>query len=217
MKNDLINAIAELEEDKALALVREKIKSGETPLEIVEQCKLGVEIVGKRYSEEIYYLSDLIMSEEILRGVMEILEPYFPQNDNQSGTKVIMGTIEGDIHDLGKNILVNLLRSNGFKVYDLGVDVQPEDFVKSIIETGACILGISVLITYSINEIKKLIKLIEEAGLRNKVTVVIGGYPVNDRIRDYTGADYYEKDAIKAVELFKKIAAEKTKPGSVVD
>lgn len=107
MINGLIKAIANLEEETTLRLVREKVESGETPLEIVEQCRKGVEIVGKRYSEEIYYLSDLIMSEEIFRGVMEILEPYFPKNTAQKEFKLIMGTIEGDIHDLGKNIVIN--------------------------------------------------------------------------------------------------------------
>ena len=102
MKEELINAIANLEEEKTLELVREKLKAGETPLEIVEQCKQGVEIVGKKYSEEVYYLSDLIMSEEILRRIMEILNPYFSKNTEQNGIKIVMGTIEGDIHDLGK-------------------------------------------------------------------------------------------------------------------
>ncbi|MBP7332069.1 MAG: Methionine synthase [Firmicutes bacterium ADurb.Bin373] len=209
MINGLIKAIANLEEETTLRLVREKVESGETPLEIVEQCRKGVEIVGKRYSEEIYYLSDLIMSEEIFRGVMEILEPYFPKNTAQKEFKLIMGTIEGDIHDLGKNIVINLLRSVGFEVLDLGVDVQPGDFVECVRETGASVIGISVLLTFSINSVKKVIKLLGEAGLRDKVTVVIGGYPINERIREYTGADYYETDAVKAVELFKRIIMEK--------
>jgi methylmalonyl-CoA mutase cobalamin-binding domain/chain len=207
MVNDLIDAIANLDEERALALVREKIKNGETPLEIVEQCRQGVEQVGKRYSEETYYLSDLIMSEEIFRGVIEILEPYFSSIEQKNGVKIVMGTIEGDIHDIGKNIIINLLRSVGFEVYDLGVDVQPEQFINKIIETRAEILGISVLLTFSINSVKKVIKLIEECGLRDRVTVVIGGYPVNEKIREYTGADYYETEASRAVELIKKIAA----------
>lgn len=206
MKDDLINAVADLDEQKTLALVKEKIKAGETPLEIVEQCRLGVEIVGKRYSEEIYYLSDLIMSEEILRGVMEILTPYFPQQSENNGIKIVMGTIEGDIHDLGKNIVIYLLRSVGFDVYDLGVDVQPQTFVKSIKETGASILGISVLLTFSIGSVKKVVDMISEEGLRDKVTIIIGGYPVSEIIREYTGADYFEKDAIKAVDLIKRIS-----------
>lgn len=206
MKEELINAIANLEEEKTLELVREKLKAGETPLEIVEQCKQGVEIVGKKYSEEVYYLSDLIMSEEILRRIMEILNPYFSKNTEQNGIKIVMGTIEGDIHDLGKNIVINLLKSHGFEVYDLGVDVHPEKFIKAIYETGARIIGISVLLTFSIGSVKRVIELLKEAGLREKVTVLLGGYPINERILQFTGADYYEKDAIKAVKLFKQVA-----------
>ncbi|MFZ5639486.1 MAG: cobalamin B12-binding domain-containing protein [Bacillota bacterium] len=206
MKDDLINAITELDEEKALEIVREKIKNGETPLEIVEQCRLGVEQVGKRYSDETYYLSDLIMSEEIFRGVMEILEPYFSEAGLNNGVKIVIGTIEDDIHDLGKNIIVSLLRSEGFEVYDLGVDVKPEQFIQKITETGATILGISVVLTFSINYVKKLVKLLEEAGLRDDVKIIIGGYPVNEMIREYTGADYFETDAKRAIKLIKRIA-----------
>ncbi|PKM81039.1 MAG: cobalamin-binding protein [Firmicutes bacterium HGW-Firmicutes-14] len=206
MKDDLINAIAELDEEKTLQLVREKVKNGETPLEIVEQCRLGVEKVGQRYSEDMYYLSDLVMSEEILRGVMEILEPYFSVPGFKNGVKVVIGTIEDDIHDLGKNIVISLLRSEGFEVYDLGVDVKPEEFVQKINETDTGIVGVSVVLTFSISYVKKLVRLLHETGLRDKVKVIIGGYPVNEMIREYTGADYFQTDAKKAVKLIKRIA-----------
>lgn len=205
--NDLIGAIANLDEEKTLRLVKAKVSSGETSLKIIEQCREGVRIVGQRYAEEAYYLSDLIMSEEIMRGVIEILEPYFPEINSQDGAKIIIGTVEGDIHDIGKNIVINLLRSVGFQVYDLGVDVPPEAFINAIIETEACIIGISVLLSSSINSVKKIIGLVQKAGLRDKVTIVLGGYPVNERIREYTGADYCENDAVKALELFKHIFA----------
>ncbi|WP_330389423.1 cobalamin B12-binding domain-containing protein [Geosporobacter ferrireducens] len=209
LRDDLINAIIDLDEDRALLLVREEIINGATPLEIVERCRHGVELVGKRYSEEIYYLSDLIMSEEIFRGIMEILEPCFKDIEQNKGMKIVMGTIEGDIHDLGKNIIISLLRSVGFEVFDLGVDVQPEQFINKIIETGADIVGISVVLTFSINSVRKVIQMMEESGLRDKVTVVIGGYPVDKRVREYTGADYFETEASKAVELMKRLAEEK--------
>lgn len=206
MNDDLIKAIANLEEENALHIVKQKIKAGETSLEIVEQCKQGVEIVGKKYSEEIYYLSDLIMSEEILSRIMEILDLHFPESSEQNGTKIVIGTIEGDIHDLGKNIVINLLRSHGFDVYDLGVDVKPEEFIDAVKETGAKILGISVLITFSINSVKKVIDMLTDSGLREQVTVVLGGYPINELIKKYTGADFFETDAVRAVELFKNVA-----------
>lgn len=207
MDNELVRAIAELDEEKTLYLVKKRIEAGATPLEIVEDCRRGVEIVGQNYSNGIYYLSDLVMSEEILREVMEILKPYFPPISESKGPKVIMGTIEGDIHDLGKNIVVYMLRSAGFDVIDLGVDVEPKVFVDTIIKTGARIVGISVLITFSIGAIKKTVDLIKKAGLRDKVKIIIGGYPVNEKVLEYTGADYFENDVMKAVELIKRISA----------
>lgn len=209
MSNDLIDAIANLEEDKAIAIVRKKIEDGETAFDIVEQCRKGVEIVGKRYSEGKYYLSDLIMSEAILKEVMTIIEPHFPKNGTESynGIKVIMGTIEGDIHDLGKNIVVYLLRSSGYYVYDLGVDVPPEKFIEAIKQTGAKIVGVCVLLTFCIGSIKKLVDLLAETGLRDEVAVVLGGYPVDEQVKEYTGADFVANDAVRGLEIFDQITA----------
>jgi len=209
MSNDLIDAMANLEEDKAIDIVRKKIENGETAFDIVEQCRKGVEIVGKRYSEGKYYLSDLIMSEAILKEVMDIIEPHFPKNGTCShdGIKVVMGTIEGDIHDLGKNIFTYLLRSSGYCVYDLGVDVPPEKFIEAIRQTGAKIVGVCVLLTFCIGSIKKLVDLLTETGLRDEVTVVLGGYPVDEQIKEYTGADYVANDAVKGLEVFEQITS----------
>ena len=208
MSNDLIDAMANLEEDKAIDIVRKKIENGETAFDIVEQCRKGVEIVGKRYSEGKYYLSDLIMSEAILKEVMYILEPHFSNNDTEShdGIKVIMGTIEGDIHDLGKNIVVYLLRSSGYYVYDLGVDVPPEKFIEAIKKTGAKIVGVCVLLTFCIVYVKELVDLLIETGLREEVTLVLGGYPVDEQVREYTGVDYVANDAVKGLEIFDRIS-----------
>ncbi len=215
MRDDLIDAMANLEEDKAIAIVRKKIEAGETAFDIVEQCRKGVEIVGKKYSEGQYYLSDLIMSEAILKEVMEIIEPHFPKNGTEpNGTKVIMGTIEGDIHDLGKNIVIYLLRSSGYHVYDLGVDVPPEKFVETIKETGAKIVGVCVLLTFCIGSIKKLVDLLAETGLRDEVAVVLGGYPVDEQVKEYTGADFVANDAVLALDIFERITEGSFSEGS---
>ena len=208
MSNDLIDAMANLEEDRAIDIVRKKIEDGETAFDIVEQCRKGVEIVGKKYSEGKYYLSDLIMSEAIFKEVMDIIEPHFPKNGTEShnGIKVIMGTIQGDINDLGKNIVIYLLRSSGYSVYDLGVDVPPERFVEAIEETGARIVGVCVLLTFCIGYVKELVDLLEETGLREKVTVVVGGYPVDEQVRKYTGVDYVSNDGVMALDIFERIA-----------
>ncbi len=197
----LLNAMADLDEDSALTLVKEKLQAGYTPLEIVEHCKRGVEIIGKRYSEGEYFLSDLIMSEEIFKSIMNIIEPFIPENVSNNGYSIVLGTIEGDIHDLGKNIVRYLLSSSGFKVYDLGVDVSPEEFVRVLNETKAPILGISVLLSFCVGSIKKVVDLLEEAGLRDQVKVVVGGYPVNELVKEYTGVDYYANDVTKVYEI----------------
>jgi len=202
LDDELLTAMADLDEDKVLSLVEEMIRAGSTPLEILELCKKGVEIVGVRYSEGMYYLSDLIMSEEILRGVMRIVEPHIASGIPQHGSPIVMGTIEGDIHDLGKNIVVYLLRSYGFQVYDLGVDVSPQKFVKAISDTGASIVGISVLLSFCVGSVKKVVDLLQEAGLRDKVKVVIGGYPVNQLVKEYAGADYYASDVTQVLDIF---------------
>jgi len=205
LKDELLVAIVNLDEELTLSLVQQQLEQGRTPLEIVEVCKKAVEIVGKRYSTGRYFLSDLIMTEEILKGVMRIVEPKIPVNVTPNGCSIVMGTIEGDIHDLGKNIIIYLLRSFGFQVYDLGVDVSPEQFVKAVSETGAPILGISVLLSFCIGSIKKVVDLLSEAGLREKVKVVIGGYPVNEMVKEYTGADYYAHEVTQAIEICRKI------------
>ncbi|MFZ7101111.1 MAG: cobalamin B12-binding domain-containing protein [Peptococcaceae bacterium] len=201
MKDELLAAMANLDEERTLLLAEQAILAGQTPQEIIEICKKGVEIVGKRYSDGQYFLADLIMSEEIFKGVMKIVEPHIPVNPSANGFSIIIGTIEGDIHDLGKNIMIYLLRSSGYKVYDLGVDVSPERFVQAVNETGAPVLGISVLLSFCVGSIKKVVDLLEEVGLRDQVKIVIGGFPVNQTVKEYTGADFYAKDLTEALEI----------------
>lgn len=205
MDDELQIAMADLDEEKTLRIVEERIKAGYTSLEIIESCRLGVEIVGEKYSDSHYYLSDLIMSEEILKEVMLLLEPHIPVNDSRKGLSIVMGTIEGDIHDLGKNIIIYLLRSSGFQVHDLGVDVTPEKFIQAVNETKATILGISVLLSFCVGSIKRVVDLLVDAGLRDQVKVVIGGYPVNQQVKEFTGADFYANDVTEALKIYREI------------
>ncbi|MDA8222334.1 cobalamin-dependent protein [Desulfosporosinus sp.] len=205
MKDELQIAMADLDEERTLMLVEERVKAGYSSVEIIESCRRGVEVVGEKYSDSHYYLSDLIMSEEILKGVMRILEPYIPTNGSVKGLSIVMGTIEGDIHDLGKNIIIYLLRSSGYQVHDLGVDVTPERFIQAVNETKASILGISVLLSFCIGSIKKVVDLLEDAGLRDKVKVVVGGYPVNQEVKEFTGADFYANDVTEAMRIYREI------------
>lgn len=206
MEDRLKLAMGELDEEEVLSLVEARIQAGVSPTEIVESCRNGVEIVGKRYSDGQYFLSDLIMSEEIFQGVMHLVEPHIPVGEPNNGYSVVMGTIEGDIHNLGKNIIIYLLRSSGFRVYDLGVDVSPEKFVQAVSETKTCILGISVLLSFCVGSIKKVVDLLEEADLRDKVKVVVGGYTVGELVKEYTGVDFYANDVSQALRIIREIA-----------
>lgn len=205
MDDELQIAMADLDEEKTLRIVEERIKAGYSSLEIIESCRLGVETVGEKYSDSHYYLSDLIMSEEILKEVMLLLEPHIPVNDSRKGLSIVMGTIEGDIHDLGKNIIIYLLRSSGFQVHDLGVDVTPKKFIQAVSETKATVLGISVLLSFCVGSIKRVVDLLVDAGLRDQVKVVIGGYPVNQQVKEFTGADFYANDVTEALKIYREI------------
>ncbi|AGA69460.1 putative cobalamin binding protein [Desulfitobacterium dichloroeliminans LMG P-21439] len=208
MDDELLNALADLDEEKTIALVQRHLSEGDSPLKVVEICQLGVEIVGQRYCNGEYYLSDLIMSEEILREVMVILEPLITSEVPANGMTIILGTIEGDIHDLGKNIIHYMLKSSGFRVIDLGVDVSPEAFVRAVNETKAPVIGISVLLSFCISAVKRVVDLLSEAGLRDQVKIIAGGYPVNEIVKDYTGVDYYTNDITNLFDICQKIKAE---------
>ncbi|AFM00714.1 MULTISPECIES: B12-binding domain-containing protein [Desulfitobacterium] len=201
MDDGLVNALADLDEEKTINLVKKHLSDGDSPLKVVELCQKGVEVVGRRYCNGEYYLSDLIMSEEILKEVMVILEPLITTDIPSNGMTIILGTIEGDIHDLGKNIIHYMLKSSGFKVVDLGVDVSPEAFVQAVNETKAPVLGISVLLSFCVSAVKKVVDLLTESGLRDQVKIIVGGYPVNEIVKDYTGVDYYTNDITKLFEI----------------
>ena len=201
---DLVEAIADLREEEALKIVKEKLSAGEDPLKILEEARKGLEIVGNRFASGEYFIPDLIYSGEIMKQITEIVKPLISQTTQAKKLgKVVIGTVAGDIHDIGKNIVVFMLEVNGFEVYDLGVDIPPERFVEKIKETGAPILGLSGFLTLAFDSMKRTIEALKEAGLRDKVKVMIGGGQVTDEVRKYTGADAYGKDAMAAVILAK--------------
>jgi methanogenic corrinoid protein MtbC1 len=201
---DLVEAIADLREEEALKIVKDRLSAGEDPLKILEEARKGLEIVGNRFASGEYFIPDLIYSGEIMKQITEIVKPLISQTTQVKKLgKVVIGTVAGDIHDIGKNIVVFMLEVNGFEVYDLGVDVPPERFVEKIKETGAPILGLSGFLTLAFDSMKRTIEALKEASLRDKVKVMIGGGQVTDEVRKYTGADAYGKDAMAAVSLAK--------------
>jgi len=153
-------------------------------------------------------MSQLIFSAEILKAVMKRLEPLLQSTQlGKSTGKVVIGTVKGDIHDIGKNVVITLLRGSGFEVIDLGVDVPTQKFVTTLKQTGAKVLGLSALLNLTYPEMKHVVEEVGKAGLRDKVKIIIGGTPCNEQVRQFTGADYYAVDAVAGVKICKEIYA----------
>ena len=202
----LSQALRDLDEKRVNELVEEKIKAGVPALEIVKICNEGMVSLGDLFSEGVYFISELIFSAEILKGVMKRLDPLLQATgEGSSAGKVVIGTVKGDIHDIGKNIVVTLLRGAGFEVVDLGVDVPGPKFMETVRRTGARVLGLSALLNLTYPEMKAVIEEITKAGIREQVKIIVGGAPVNEQVRQFAGADYWAPDAVAGVNLCKKI------------
>jgi len=205
MAKDLVNALADLKEEETLKIVKDRLNTKEDPLKILDDARRAMEIVGKRFANSEYFIPDLVYSGEILKEITELVKPKLAKAaETKRLGKVVFGTVAGDIHDIGKNIVVFMLDVNGFEVYDLGVDVPVQKFVDKIKETGAPIVGLSGFLALAFDSMKQTIEAIRDVGLRDKVKVMIGGGQVSDEIRKYTGADAYGKDAMAGVTLAKK-------------
>jgi 5-methyltetrahydrofolate--homocysteine methyltransferase len=205
MFEKLVKAIVEMREEEAMASVKELLDKREDPLKIMEQCKKAVEIVGARFEKGEYFLPELIMAGHMLTEISNRVKPVLSKGlEVKRIGKVVMGTVEGDVHDIGKNIVNFLLDANGFEVIDIGIDVPAEKFVQAIRDFSPQVVGLSGLLTLAYDSMKKTVQAIERAGLRNKVKIIIGGGQVNDTIKEYAGADAYGKDAIAGVLLAKQ-------------
>lgn len=195
----LAMAMAQLDESRVLKMVREGLARGLDRLDLIEAVREGMVRVGERYHRGEYFLADLIVSAEIFKEVVRVVLDFEPP-EAVHGPPVVFGTVEEDIHDIGKNIVIGLMRCRGLKVYDLGVDVPPGDFIAKIIEVKSNILCLSGLITSSYDAMKKTVALLNEKGLREATTVIIGGL-VNEAVRQYVGADYWARDCAEGVNL----------------
>ena len=205
MAKDLAKALADLKEDEALAIVQEKLNAGADPLGILSDAGRGMETVGVRFSKSEYFIPDLVYSGEILKKINEMVKPKLAKGGAvKTGAKVVFGTVAGDIHDIGKDIVVFMLDVSGFEVFDLGVDVPVQKFVDKIKETGAPIVGLSGFLTLAYDAMKQTIDAIKAAGLRDKTKIMIGGGQITDEVVKYTGADAYGKDAVAGVTLARK-------------
>jgi methanogenic corrinoid protein MtbC1 len=205
MAQDLVNTLADLKEQETIKIVKDRLSAGEDPLKIMEDARKGMEIVGKRFASSEYFIPDLVYSGEILRAVTELVKPKLAKAaESKKLGKIVFGTVAGDIHDIGKDIVVFMLDVNGFEVHDLGIDVPVQKFVDKIKETGAPVVGLSGFLALAFDSMKETVEAIKAAGLRDKVKVMIGGGQITDEVKNYTGADAYGKDAMAGVTLAKK-------------
>ena len=205
MVKNLADALADLKEEEALQITEERLGAGEDPLKILDDARRGMEIVGKRFETREYFIPDLVYSGEILKEITNMVKPRLTREGEVKRLgKVVIGTVAGDIHDIGKDIVTFMLEINGFEVYDLGVDIQAQRFVEKIKETDAHIVGLSGFLTLAFDSMKETIEAIKTAGLRDKVKIMVGGGLIDEEIRKYTGADAYGRDAVAAVKLARK-------------
>lgn len=208
MTEKLVEAIVEMREEDSAHITGDLIESGTDPLEILKMGRDAMKIIGKRFSDGEYFIPELIMGGQIMSKIVERVKPLIKEKQAGGGTttlgKVVIGTVKGDIHDIGKNLVTFLLDINGFEVIDLGVDVPPAEFVKATRESGAHVVGLSGFLTLAFDGMKETVQALEEAGLRDRVKVMIGGGQVDEHIRDYAAADAYGSNAQDAVSLAKQ-------------
>jgi methanogenic corrinoid protein MtbC1 len=210
MTVDLVNTLADLKEQEVVKIVEDRLNAKEDPLKILEDARKGMEIVGQRFASSEYFIPDLVYSGEILKSVTELVKPKLSKEaERKKLGRIVFGTVAGDIHDIGKDIVVFMLDVNGFEVHDLGVDVPAQKFVEKIKETGASIVGLSGFLTLAFDSMKQTVEAMSAAGLRDKAKIMIGGGQITEEVRAYTGADAYGKDAMAGVSLAKKWAGVK--------
>jgi methanogenic corrinoid protein MtbC1 len=207
MPHDLVEAISKMKEQDALNLAESMLENGEDPLKVLELCRKAVELVGSEFEDGKYFLPELVLAGEILKQISKMAEPFLKQGSELEVKrlgKVLVGTVKGDIHDIGKDIVVFLLDANGFEVYDLGVDVPAEEFIKAIKNFKPQVVAMSALLTLAFESLKSTIGAIDEEGLRDQVKIMVGGGAVSEEVREYANADAYGEDAAAAVTLARK-------------
>ena len=209
-KDRLVTQMTELQIREVLQQVREILEAGEDPLVIVEMCQEGLRHVGELYEQGEYFLAALIMAGEIFRQAMELVVPHLLVAAPGQNCRVLLGTVQGDIHDMGKNLLGALLRCHGFSVQDLGVDVPPAEFLRQVQATQPDVVGLSGLLTTSHAPMREVVQLIRASVPpdRQPKGIVIGGAAVNEQAREFVGADYCATDAMHGVRLCQQIMGE---------
>jgi methanogenic corrinoid protein MtbC1 len=195
--------VGELDEDsvsKTLDQFLASNPSGEDARKAVEACQQGMEIVGNKFESGEYFVGDLIFAGELLTASIEKLKPLLGSGDGETKGTIVLGTVAGDIHDIGKNIFRGMAEAAGFKVVDIGIDQSPDIFVKTVKENNPKVVGLSGVLTLSIDSMKRTVETLKDAGFRDSVKIIIGGNAVNQEACAYVGADAWSKNAAEAVK-----------------
>ncbi len=203
----LTELVIELEVDDIQAAVKDALDEGKGPFEVLNALTEGMDEVGRRYEEKEYYLTELVLAGETMKEAFEVLQPALALAEgSKDKTKVILATVKGDNHDIGKNILASLLLSSGFEIHDLGMDVDKAKIVEEVKNTGASIIALSSLLTMTVEQIKEVDEALKEEGLRDQVNLIVGGAPLNMELAKNLGADDFAEDAVEGVKHIKKLA-----------
>lgn len=204
----LTELIIELEVDDIANAVKEALEEdNKDPFDVLNALTKGMDEVGRRYEEKEYYLTELVLAGETMKEAFKVLQPALAAADQSADkTKIILATVKGDNHDIGKNILGSLLLSSGFELHDLGMDVSEEIIVEKVKETGASIIALSSLLTMTVEQIKAVHEALKAAGIRDKVKLIVGGAPLNMELAKKLGADDFAEDAVDGVKHIKKLA-----------
>jgi 5-methyltetrahydrofolate--homocysteine methyltransferase len=202
MSTELTDAILAMDEDGALKIVKDRLDAGEAPEAVLDDARSAMTTLGDKFACEEVFIPELIMGGEIMKGIAAELKPRITSDDTaeKRGT-IVLGTVHGDIHDIGKDVVVMMLEVSGYDVHDLGIDVPVESFVAAIKEHGAQVVGLSGLLTLAFDAMKDTIEGIDAAGLRGSVKIMIGGSPVDEQVCHYSGADGWGRDAAAALAM----------------
>lgn len=203
MEDQLREAFLRMKRQEAMDLVKAEIERGTDPLAVLRVCRKAMEEVGKRFETGEFFLSELIYSSEVFKGISTLLEPALKNSRSMDADEgaVVFGTPKGDIHDLGKNIVITMMKAHGFTVYDVGVDVPPQKFIAELKRTEAPILAMSALITPTFQSMKEILSMLQQEGLRERTYVIIGGAVTSEFVQKEVGADAQTLDPTEAIRL----------------